>query len=92
VLQGQLSKTQLPGAILPKKTSLPRSQTNVDIRNPELVDRRGRDLRGEVRVYRQVMARVRCHDERAPAHTEQVVLAHHPQHSFVVDRAAASAP
>ena len=59
-----------------------------DVSDPQLVDRRGRDFAGQVRVDRQVVPRVGGDHEGTPPHAQQIVFAHHPQHAFVVDREA----
>jgi len=39
----------------------------------------------QIRIDRQIMTRICRGDERAAAHAQQIVFAHHPQYALVID-------
>src|ERR1022692_1151560 len=56
-----------------------------DIRHPELVDGGHRHARRQVQIHLAVMLRIRRENVLAVANRQQVVFAHDPRDSFVVD-------
>ena len=55
------------------------------IRHPELIDGGHRHPRRQIQIHLAVMLRIRRQNVLAVANRQQVVFAHNPQDSFVID-------
>ncbi len=55
------------------------------IRHPELIDGGHRHPRRQIQIHLAVMLRIRRQNVLAVANRQQVVFAHDPQDSFVID-------